>query len=652
MIATMERIEIVFMRNELSRVVDFLQQQGVVHLEQVPLAVEDHPGYLHRVHLPESEKREADRLNYLDQMLKEILPLLVSHPSRDEVAAAGRQLESQGSELVEDAMERHETHVRSWHREIRRLVRRRLNLQDDIALIQRFSALLREVQPLLQECGASLGENARAMILDAYGQEALDALRARIGAAAQGSARSVTRHLGKDRDALVVAFAPEAAAAVDEVLAKEGIRPISSPDGEHYGNTPLEVLERAGKRLAALQSSLDQLNAQIRDFSAKHGAKLVALSQIVSNRLKQLNASENFAQSKLIGVIHGWVPADELPALESALKKEFGDRAALGKLGFSDVELERVPTKRVNHPIVRPFELVMSMMKPPSYGHFDPTWIVGLSFLIFYGFVLGDAGYGLTMLAIGYFVKRKWGHIKALCDGMTILQYMGVSSIVFGIIYFEFFGNVLEHLYGGFPSFLFHRVYYPETSLMISVLFGVIHIPLSLYYGVREGYAHGHTKHAEEKLGMLLGLMALFVGVAAMGGMFPLGSTLGGVLAVLLFGAALFYLFKSMGAMGLMGVMEIIGLSANVLSYSRLMALGVAGVAFATIANSMPENATGFALFLFALLGAAGVHAFNFCLSVFSPTIHSLRLNVVEFLPKFYHPEGRNYEPFRKDMAW
>jgi V/A-type H+-transporting ATPase subunit I len=100
-----------------------------------------------------------------------------------------------------------------------------------------------------------------------------------------------------------------------------------------------------------------------------------------------------------------------------------------------------------------------------------------------------------------------------------------------------------------------------------------------------------------------------------------------------------------------MGVMEIIGLSANVLSYSRLMALGIAGIAFAGIANGMPASSS-WVLMPLALLGAIGVHAFNIGLSVFSPTIHSVRLNFVEFLPKFYHPEGRNYEPFRKDMAW
>jgi len=649
MIATMDRVEVVFLRSELNALVEFLQSQGVVHLEQVPLALENYPGFLHRVHLPESAKAELEQLNYLDQLLKQVLPLLSTSPTHDEIVAAGKQLEKQGADLVENAYERHATHIRTWHRHLRRLTRRRLNIQDDIVLIQSYSAALRDVLPLIQQCGAQLGKNARALILDAYLPEGLKTLEAKLRAAGDGQV--MVSRIAKDRDALVVTFAPENAAAIDAALAEEGLRSLSSPDGEVYGDTPLQVLERSGKKLAALQAANAQLTEEIREFSAQHGAKLNALNQIISNRIRQLTVTDNFAQSKLVGVVHGWVPSADYGKLATSLKATFGNRIAIDRLSLHDVDLHRVPTKRENHPLFQPFELVMGMMKPPSYGHFDPTWIVALSFLTFYGFVLGDAGYGVTMLAIGYYVKKKWGHIKPLCDGMTILQYMGVSSVVFGIIYFEFFGNVLEHIYGGFPSFLFHRVHYPETSLMIAVLFGVIHVPLSLFYGIREGYAHGHTKHAEEKLGMLLGLMALFVAVAAMGGMFPLGSTLGGALALALFGAALFYLFKSMGAMGLMGVMEIIGLSANVLSYSRLMALGIAGIAFADIANGMPASAS-YVLLPLALIGAVGVHAFNLGISVFSPTIHSLRLNFVEFLPKFYHPEGKNYEPFRKDMAW
>lgn len=648
MIATMDRVEIVFLRSELSALVEFLQSQGVMHLEQVPLALENHPGYLHRVHLPAAAKAELESLSYLDQLLKQVLPLLSVSPAHDEIVAAGKQLDKQGAELVENAYERHSTHIRTWHRHLRRLTRRRLNTQDDIAMIQSYSAALRDVLPLIQQCNAKLGVNARALILDAYLPEALKTLESKLRAAGDGQV--LVQRLGKDRDALVVTFAPENGAAIDAALAEEGLRSLASPDGDVYGDSPVQVLERSGKKLLALQAANAKLTEEIREFSAQHGAKLIALSQIISNRIRQLTVTDNFAQSSLIGVVHGWVPSADYGRLATSLKTTFGNRIAIDKLGLHDVDLHRVPTKRENHKFFQPFELIMGLMKPPSYGHFDPTWLVAVSFMIFYGFILGDMGYGLTMVAIGWWVKKKFSHIKPLVDGMTVFQYMGISGIVFGAIYFEFFGNVLEKMFG-FPSFCFHRAHETSTLLFLAIGFGALHIPISLFIGVKEGFAHGHSKHAEEKLGMLLGLFALFIAIASGGGMFPLGASLGYGLAVVLFVTALYYLFKSMGVMGLMGIMEIIGLSANVLSYSRLMALGIAGIAFADIANGMPASAS-YVLLPLALIGAVGVHAFNLGISVFSPTIHSLRLNFVEFLPKFYHPEGKNYEPFRKDMAW
>jgi len=649
MIASMDRIEIVFMRSELNAIIGFLQAQGTVHLEQVPLALEEHPGFLHRVHLPEAERRELEALTQLRQLLAETLPLLAGRPAHHEVVAAGSTLQH---EMGDTPAHQHlAASIRSWHSDLRRAHRRKLNLQDNIVLIEAYSSMLRSLLPLLQENNAILGENAHAMVLEGYTDEALRALEARFAKAVGTGCRTVKQALGRDRAAFIVIHPADKREAVEQVIASEGVRPVVSPDGTVYGNTPVEVMARAGKKLQTLRAELAIIIESIQAHTAEHGARITAADQIIGNRMRQLSVVDDFAQSSLVGAVHGWVPGDDYAALAAALKAQFGDRAEIAKMGLHDVELERVPTKRVNHPLVKPFELVMGIMKPPTYGHFDPTWLVALSFLIFYGFILGDAGYGLVMITIGVLVKRKWGHIKPLFDGMTILQYMGVSSIAFGILYWEFFGNVAEVLFG-FPSFLFHRVHHPDISLYIAILFGAIHVPLSLIIGIREGFAHGHAKHAEEQLGMLLGLGALFTAVASMAGMFPLGATLGGVLAGLLFAVGLFYLFKSMGAMGLMGIMEIIGLSANVLSYSRLMALGIAGIAFADIANSMPASATSFGVFLVGLVGAFGVHAFNFCLSVFSPTIHSLRLNVVEFLPKFYHPEGRNYEPFRKDMAW
>jgi len=150
---------------------------------------------------------------------------------------------------------------------------------------------------------------------------------------------------------------------------------------------------------------------------------------------------------------------------------------------------------------------------------------------------------------------------------------------------------------------------------------------------------------------MLLGLAALLVAVAGILGYFPggMGPTL--LTAGLLFAAAIVLLVHAMGAMAAMGVMEIIGLTSNILSYGRLMALGLASVVLADLANAV-LGMPGWSGIVIGIPLAGIIHLLNIGIGVFSPTIHSLRLNYVEFLPKFYEPEGRSYEPFRKELSW
>lgn len=653
MIAKMDRIELVFLRSELSDMVAFLQDQGVLHVEEAPLALESHPGYLHRVSLPEKERRELAALTELEGLVREARPLLSSEPTHIQIQDAGPRIEDL-------PIEEQRTQLTEWHHTLRALNRRKLDTQDAIAVLENYASVLRAIAPMLSAQKAQLGKNARAFVLEGYTEHAIATLEQKFRDAA-GTGIQFTRHtMGKNRTALVVIHPEDKAEAINTVIREQEIIPVDSPDKDIAGDSVPQVLDKINKKVATLRADLDQALSELQVYSEAHGAQLAALDAVVSNRINQLNVVSNFAQSEMLVVVHGWLPHEDFNKFRSSLRSRFGNRAALGKLPLSDVDLHEIPTKRELPAWVQPFELIMNMMKPTTYGSFDPTILVALSFVFFYGFIVGDAGYGLTMLLIGWLVKKSWGHIKLVKDGATIFQFMGASATFFGILYGEYFGDTVLRATAavtGNPHphiALFHRAGHEgETTILLylAILVGAIHVPLALILGIREGYAHGHTKHAEERLGMLLGLLALVVALVSGAGYFPLGGMIGGALAVALLVVAVVLFIRSMGAMAPMGVIEIVGLSANILSYARLMALGIAGIAFADIANKMPAAAAG-ALIVVALLGAVLVHAFNFALSAFSPAIHSLRLNLVEFLPKFYEPHGRSYEPFRKDMAW
>ena len=642
MIASMDRVEIVFLRTELAQLVEVLQREGVLHVEEVPLALEQFPGYLHRVHLPEEERAELQQLEALHTLLKEALPLLSEQPGAIAVGEAGKQLEHAGRGQWQ-------AQAQTWHDEIRAFSRRKLDLQDTIELLENYRRILENVLPNLRGRNVRLGETARIVVLQGQNQQTVDALEQRYRAEVGREAEFLRNPLGKNDTVVVVTHPAGQKDAVAAWLRKENIEPVEAPAQDLQPTDGDDVLRKVTERVSINRAELEQVGEQIRQFTERHGAHMAAVDRLVSNRIAQLHVVDNFAQSEMVGVVHGWVPSDQYETLSSTLLSTFGARAAMAHLAHGEVEHKEIPTLLKNPPFFKPFELLLKIFAPPTYGTIDPTIMVAVAFILFYGFILGDVGYGLVILGVATWAKKKWAHVEMVRDGMTVATWMGISGIVFGVLFGEFFGD-LPQRYFDIPAPL-HRMHQPMVLLGIGILVGAIHVPLALILGVREGYRHGHKHHAEEKLGMLLGLVGLVLVLAAITGYSPVGSTLAVVLGLAAFIACAILLVRSMGAMFAIGLVELIGLSANVLSYARLMALGLASVALADLANMALGN-SGIALVLFGIPMAIFVHLLNIGLGVFSPTIHSLRLNYVEFLPKFYEPEGISYEPFRKELAW
>lgn len=643
MIVPMERIEIVFLKSELSKMVPFLQEQGVVHIEDVPLALENHPGYLHRVHLEEKQKEDLEALQDLDRLLKEAEPLLAAAPPHAKVAAAGPAHAEASTEALGDL-------IRPWHRTLRLLARRRLNIEDNIALIRRYWETLEAISPLLAVRDIALGENARLLVLEDFDDAGLEALAARLRRDIGQECALHWEFLGKGRHIAVLTHPGGRRDEATALLQSEAIIPLEAPDASVKGESIAEVLRKIQARIAGLESDLAEVRAELAAFTGEKGPALVAVRQIVESRLAGLAVIDQFAQSRMIAVAHGWIPTERYGALTDALQRAFGDQVAVAKLRRDDVEVARVPTLLRNHPLLKPFQLILKMFNPPKYGTLDPTGLVAVSFILFYGFILGDAGYGLFIIGVATWLRNKFAHNEFVHDAMSIARWMGASSIVWGLIYLEIFGNLPERLFGLHPPL--HRGHEPLLMLGLAVGYGLVHVPLSLILGIREGFRHHDHHHAEEKLGMLLGLFALLTAVVSLTGYFPVSAAAGYGLAALLFAVGVFYMIKSMGGMFAVGVLEIVGLTANILSYGRLMALGMASVVLADLANELIYNSSGIWLVLLGIPGAALIHLLNIGIGVFSPTIHSLRLNYVEFLPKFYEPEGRNYTPFRKGVAW
>ena len=339
-----------------------------------------------------------------------------------------------------------------------------------------------------------------------------------------------------------------------------------------------------------------------------------------------------------------------------------------------EVKEKEIPIRLENPGPAKPFELLIDTFATPKYREIDPSILVFITFPLFYAIMLGDVGYGLIIAAMAIVIKNKFktGGLNALA---LILLLSAVLSTLFGVIYGEFFGfpifNVevrgeLEHGLVGVagPAIAgfhlpIHRFDSVQTLLLITLIIGIFHILAGLIIGFRNNVIEHDLKHAIFAKGSWM--MILIGGVAAIAKLMPSlmsGSPVqsndpvfaGGI------GLAIIGVGLLIKGEGFISILEIPTLLSNVLSYARILAIGLssAGIALAVNTLSMDLFIKPEGVYLGGGIGLALVgvvilfigHLINLALGIIGPGLHSLRLQYVEFFTKFYEGGGTKYVPF------
>jgi V/A-type H+-transporting ATPase subunit I len=340
----------------------------------------------------------------------------------------------------------------------------------------------------------------------------------------------------------------------------------------------------------------------------------------------------------------GWVPAKDFEKLQTTLKEAIGETVLVQPLPFSPEMKIRAPVSQHNPLPARPFESLVGLLALPRYAHIDPTRLMAFFMPIFFGMILGDVGYGALLLVLCLVFVRRFR--PGVARDIIIVLAMGAGwSILFGFLFGEAFGALGEHF--GMHPLWFDRASADHVTglLLMTLAVGAVHITLGLILGVFEAIKDKSRSHLFERGGMLVGLMSLFLIVGILTNILPEGFMTPAIAGLIL---GIVLLSVSLGWLGIiMGPIEFIGLIGNVLSYLRIAAIGLASVYLAKVANDMAGMVGN--LILGTIL-AVLIHALNFVLGAFSPTIHSLRLHYVEFFRKFYEGGGRPYQPFRSSL--
>ena len=392
------------------------------------------------------------------------------------------------------------------------------------------------------------------------------------------------------------------------------------------------VADAMTKSLAASKNELDQLKVQL-DYLCNLSSRQESKNQLAS--------TQNLA------ALEGWIESNQVQALEACLTEQFGQSILIQTREIRQDEEDKVPTKLKNNALVEPFELVTEMYSLPKYGDKDPTPVVSLFYFVFFGMMVADIGYGL-LLFVGTSLALHFLHVKlGLAKNLRFFRLLGVAVIIWGLVYGSFFGFEL-------PFALISTSSDAMTILVISVVFGFVTVLAGLFLsGLKniriKDYAEAYNAGFAWVL-ILLGLLLL-----ALGNFFPslaFAATIGqwlaiinalGILAVSIVSA------KSLAGLGsgLFNLYNVSGYVGDLVSFTRLMALGLSGASIGSAFNLIVSLFPPVARFSIGILLFIALHLVNMFLSFLSGYVHGARLIFVEFFGKFYDGGGKPFTPLK-----
>ncbi|MDD2573840.1 MAG: V-type ATP synthase subunit I [Firmicutes bacterium] len=423
---------------------------------------------------------------------------------------------------------------------------------------------------------------------------------------------------------------------VSEILKENSWSKIDLPQVE---GTPAGVIEQAAEK----QKEFERIRQEIADRAVELSAQRPDLEVVYDyyNLMSgRMGVERTVGNTRETFYMEGWVAKPDIEKVKKTLLKRIPE----AYITFNDPDDEDdAPVVLKNPAFVEPFEMITDLYSPPGRKDFDPNTLVSIFYFIFFGMMISDAGYGIVLTLLGLWALKTLKPKGMLKKLMGLITLGGISTVFWGAMFGGWFGD----LFNARPLWM-NPLEDPMSLLVFSFALGIIQIFVGLGAAAYKNIKSGNVLDAVFDQGLWAVLLVGLIMFA-----FP---TLGGVAKVLAIAGAVGLILTQgrskpniLGKLssGILSLYDVTGYLSDVLSYSRILALGLATGVIAMVVNTMAKM-LGFNIIGYVLMAVALVvgHVFNIAINALGAYVHSSRLQYVEFFGKFYEGGGRTFNPF------
>lgn len=468
---------------------------------------------------------------------------------------------------------------------------------------------------------------------------------------------------------LAVICLKEDAAKVEEALRSAGFARPS----QLWSDVPAYQKQELETQIQDCHQKITEIEGEI-GKAAEQREDLKATADYYRTRADRYAVLGELLQSRRTFMISGYIPQCEADYVKEYLTGHYDCVAETEEIG----EDEEAPVMLKNNPFSTNMEGIVESYGLPHKGEIDPTAIMSFFYVFFFGMMLSDAAYGALVAIVCAVLVKKYPRMpQGMAKSLRLFLYCGISTLVWGVLFGGYFGNIVDIVSGKFfghtvtvPALWFVPLNDPMKLLVYSLLFGMIHLFTGLgvkgYLCLKDGKVMDFICDVVLWYLLLIGLILMllpsdiFASIAQTTIVFPAAVNMaakvmaaGGAIGIVLMSGRENKNPALRLALGAYDLYNVTGWLSDALSYSRLLALGLATGVIASVINQMgamlPNNVIGVILFIVIFIVG---HVLNLAINLLGAYVHTNRLQFVEFFGKFYEGGGRPFNPFKENTKY